>query len=47
LARAYLALGKKDQAKDLFAQLNAQFSSGNPDTLSGLSARRMNAALHP
>jgi tetratricopeptide (TPR) repeat protein len=47
LARAYLALGKKDQAKDLFAQLNAQFSSSNPDTLSGLSARRVNAALHP
>ena len=48
LARLRILLWeRKTRRSDLFAQLNAQFSSGNPDTLSGISARRMNAALHP
>jgi tetratricopeptide (TPR) repeat protein len=47
LARTYMALGKRDQANALFAQLSSQFSSNNLDTLNELGDRRMKAVLHP
>lgn len=47
LARTYMALGKRDEAKALFAQLSSQFSSNNVDTLNELGDRRMKAVLHP
>jgi tetratricopeptide (TPR) repeat protein len=47
LARTYMALGKRDQANTLFAQLSSQFSSNNLDTLNELGDRRMKAVLHP
>jgi tetratricopeptide (TPR) repeat protein len=47
LARSYMALGKRDEAKALFAQLSSQFSSNNLDTLNELGDRRMKAVLHP
>lgn len=46
LARAYLAVGKRDEAKVLFAQLSPQFRSNNADTLNRLSDRKMHTALH-
>lgn len=45
LARAYVAVGKQDEAKVLFAQVSSQFSSNN-DTLDRLSDRKMHATLH-
>jgi tetratricopeptide (TPR) repeat protein len=47
LARAYVAVGKGDEAKLLFAQLGRQFSSNKADTLNQLSDRKVQAALHP
>jgi tetratricopeptide (TPR) repeat protein len=47
LARTYMALGKRDEAKALFAQLSSQFSANSSDTLNELGDRRMKAALHP
>jgi tetratricopeptide (TPR) repeat protein len=47
LGRAYVALGKRDEAKALFAQLGPQFSSNKTDTLDQLSDKKMRAALHP
>jgi hypothetical protein len=47
LARSYVALGKRDQANALFAQLSSQFISNNLDTLNELGDRRMKAVLHP
>jgi len=47
LGRAYIALGKRDEAKALFAQLGPQFSSNKTDTLNQLSEQKMRAALHP
>jgi tetratricopeptide (TPR) repeat protein len=47
LARAYFAIGKRDEAKVLFAQLDPQFSSNKADTLNQLSDRKIRAALHP
>jgi tetratricopeptide (TPR) repeat protein len=47
LARTYVALGKRDQANALFAQLSSQFISNNLDTLNELGDRRMKAVLHP
>jgi tetratricopeptide (TPR) repeat protein len=47
LARTYMALGKRDQANTLFAQLSSQFISNNLDTLNSLGDRRMKAVLHP
>ena len=47
LARTYMALGKRDQANTLFAQLNSQFILNNSDTLNELGDRRMKAVLHP
>ena len=46
LGRAYMALGKRDEAKALFAQLGRQLSSNKLDTLDQLSERKMRAALH-
>jgi tetratricopeptide (TPR) repeat protein len=46
LARAYVAVGKREQAKVLFAQLSRQFSSGKADSLNRLSDHKMQAALH-
>ena len=46
LARAYVAVGKREEAKVLFAQLSPQFSSDKADTLNRLSDHKMQAALH-
>jgi tetratricopeptide (TPR) repeat protein len=46
LARAYVAVGKREEAKVLFAQLSPQFSSDKADTLNRLSDHKMRAALH-
>jgi tetratricopeptide (TPR) repeat protein len=46
LARAYLAVGKREEAKVLFAQLSPQFSSDKADSLNRLSDHKMQAALH-
>jgi len=47
LGRAYAALGKREEAKALFAQLDQQFSSNKAYTLNQLSEQKMRAALHP
>lgn len=47
LGRAYVALGKRDEAKALFAQLDQQFNGNKADTLNQLSEQKMRAALHP
>lgn len=47
LGRAYMALGKREEAKALFAQLGQQFNNKQPDTLSQLSEQKLRAALHP
>ena len=47
LGRAYIALGKRDEAKALFAQLGPQFSSNKTDTLNQLSEQKRRVALHP
>jgi tetratricopeptide (TPR) repeat protein len=47
LARAYVAVGKRDEAKVLFAQLSPQFSSDKADALNQLSQRKVRTALHP
>jgi tetratricopeptide (TPR) repeat protein len=47
LGRAYMALGKREEANALFAQLGHQFSSNKADTLNQLSEQKMRAALHP
>jgi tetratricopeptide (TPR) repeat protein len=46
LGRVYVALGKRDEAKALFAQLGPQFSSNKTDTLNQLSEQKMRATLH-
>ena len=47
LGRAYAALGKRDQAKALFAQLGHQFGPNKTDTLNQLGDQKIQAALHP
>jgi len=47
LARAYLAVGKRDEANELFAQLSPQVSSDKADALNQLSQRKVRATLHP
>jgi tetratricopeptide (TPR) repeat protein len=47
LGRAYAALGKRDQAKALFAQLGHQFDPNKTDTLNQLGDQKIQAALHP
>ena len=47
LGRAYVALGKRDQAKALFAQLGHQFGPNKTDTLNQLGDQKIRAALHP
>ena len=47
LGRAYVALGKRDEAKAQFAQLDPQFNSNKTDTLNQLSEEKVRAALHP
>ena len=47
LGRAYVALGKRDQAKALFAQLGHQFAPNKTDTLNQLGDQKIQAALHP
>jgi hypothetical protein len=42
-----MALGKRDQANTLFAQVSSQFILNNLDTLNELGDRRMKAVLHP
>jgi tetratricopeptide (TPR) repeat protein len=47
LARAYLAVGKRDEAKLLFARLSPQVTSDKADALNQLSQRKVRATLHP
>jgi tetratricopeptide (TPR) repeat protein len=47
LGRAYIALGKRDQANALFAQLGHQFAPNKTDTLNQLGDQKIQAALHP
>jgi tetratricopeptide (TPR) repeat protein len=47
LGRAYAALGRRDEANALFAQVGHQYSSDRTDTLNQLSEQKMRAALHP
>jgi tetratricopeptide (TPR) repeat protein len=47
LGRAYAALGKRDQAKALFAQLGHQLGSNKTDSLNQLGDQKIQAALHP
>jgi tetratricopeptide (TPR) repeat protein len=47
LGRAYIALGKRDQANALFAQLGHQFAPNKTDTLNQLGEQKIQAALHP
>jgi tetratricopeptide (TPR) repeat protein len=47
LGRAYVALGKRDQANALFAQLGHQFTPNKTDTLNQLGVQKIQAALHP
>jgi tetratricopeptide (TPR) repeat protein len=47
LARAYLALGRRDEAKALFEQLGSQFSPSSAEALNQLSDQKMQVALHP
>jgi len=47
LARAYTAVGEREEAKVLFAQFSPQFSTNKTDTLDRLSNQKMQAALHP
>ena len=46
LGRVYIALGKRDEAKALFAQLGPQFSANKTDALNQLSEQKMRVALH-
>jgi tetratricopeptide (TPR) repeat protein len=47
LGRAYAALGKRDQAKALFAQLGHEFDPNKTDALDQLGEQKIQAALHP
>ncbi len=47
LARAYLALGRRDEAKALFDQVGSQFSPTSAEALNQLSDQKMRIALHP
>jgi tetratricopeptide (TPR) repeat protein len=47
LARAYLALGRRDEAKALFDQVGSQFSPASAEALNQLSNQKMRIALHP
>jgi hypothetical protein len=47
LARAYAAIGRRDEANALFAQVGRQYRSNKTDTLNQLSEQKMRAALHP
>jgi tetratricopeptide (TPR) repeat protein len=47
LGRAYVALGKRDQATALFAQLGHQFTPNKTDTLNQLGDQKIQATLHP
>jgi tetratricopeptide (TPR) repeat protein len=47
LGRAYVALGKRDQANALFAQLGHQFTPNKTDTLNQLGDQKIQATLHP
>ena len=47
LARAYLALGRRDEAKALFDQVGSQFSPAPVAALNQLSDQKMQSVLHP
>ena len=47
LGRAYAALGKREEANALFAQLGHQFTPNKADTLNQLGEQKIQAALHP
>jgi tetratricopeptide (TPR) repeat protein len=46
LGRAYAALGQREEAKALFAQLGKEFSSDKADPLKQLSEQKMREVLH-
>ena len=47
LARAYMALGRRDEAKTLFDQVGSHFSPTSAQTLNQLSDQKMRSVLHP
>lgn len=47
LGRAYAALGKREEAKGLFAQVGREYSSNKTDTLNRMSEEKIRAVLHP
>jgi tetratricopeptide (TPR) repeat protein len=47
LARAYLALGRRDEAKALFDQVGSEFSPTSAEALNHLSDQKIRIALHP
>jgi tetratricopeptide (TPR) repeat protein len=47
LGRAYVALGRPEEAKSLFSQVGHQAASGREDALNQLSEQKIRAALHP
>jgi tetratricopeptide (TPR) repeat protein len=47
LARAYLTLGRRDEAKALFDQVGSRFSPTSAEALNQLSDQKMRIALHP
>jgi tetratricopeptide (TPR) repeat protein len=47
LGRAYVALGRPEEAKLLFSQVGHQAASGREDALNQLSEQKIRAALHP
>jgi tetratricopeptide (TPR) repeat protein len=47
LGRAYAALGERDQAKAIFAQLGHQFGPNKTDNVNQLGEQKIQAALHP
>jgi hypothetical protein len=47
LARANVAIGRRDESKALFAQVGRQYSSDKNDTLNQFSEQKMRTALHP
>jgi tetratricopeptide (TPR) repeat protein len=47
LARAYIVLGKRNEAKTLFNQVGSQFSPTSAEALNQLSDQKMRIVLHP
>ena len=47
LGRAYMAVGRRNEAKALFDQVGSQFSPTSTEALNQLSDRKMQSVLHP